>query len=158
MENIEVGKSFRIENLLSLRKKVTRLQANQEILKIQQFLKNKGVKKNGPLINTTFSIEMVDGEQVLDMEFLIPIDKVSELPEEYTLKKELYLANAVFARHVGNPSTLQNVYNKINNYIKQNNLRPIATSYNVNVKEANSAEEINEMVIDIYLPVNPCVL
>lgn len=158
MIKIETGKNFEMKNLLSLRKKMSQKQVNEEIVKMQQFLKENGIKKDGPLTNATYGIEMINGEQVLDMEFLIPLDREVNLPKEYEFKKVIYLANSVYARHIGNPSTLQNTYAEINKYIKENNLQPLAPSYNINIKEANSPLEINDMIIDVYLPVNPCIL
>ncbi|SHH17673.1 DUF5085 family protein [Tepidibacter thalassicus] len=158
MIKIETGKNFKIENLLSLRKKMSQKQVNEEIVKIQQFLKENGIRKDGPLINATYGVEVINGEQILDMEFLIPLDREVNLPKEYKFKKVLYLANSVYARHTGNPATLQNTYAQINKYVKDNNLQPLAPLYNINVKEANSPLEINDMIIDVYLPVNPCIL
>lgn len=152
---IESGKSIRFENLLSLRKKVTQEELNGQMMKIGQFLKEKNLKKNGPIINTTFAVEMKDNKQILDTELSIPVDREIELPAEYTFKKVFNLVNAICIRHTGNPMTLQNTYNDLNKFLTENKLQPITPAYNVTVNDVTDTAKIDEAIVDIYLGVNP---
>ena len=92
------------------------------------------------------------------MEILVPMDKPIELSGEYKLKKVFHLVNAVYARHIGNPNLLQNTYNNMMQYINENELSPITSGYNVNVKELQQGDSMDEMIVDIYIGVNPSVL
>lgn len=130
----------------------------KEMQKIGVYLQKNNSKKAGPLITTTFNIENIDGEQLLDMEILVPIDKEIEVLEKYQFKKKFHLLNAVYARHEGNPKFLQETYNKLMKYIQINNLVQITSAYNVNVKDPTSAEDFDDMVIDIYIGVSPNIL
>ncbi len=55
---IEEGKELKMENVLSLRKKMRQADVQQEMLKIGEFLKKNNIKKNGPIVTATFSVEV----------------------------------------------------------------------------------------------------
>ncbi len=150
MAVIEIGKRLELKNVLSLRKKMTQEDMQKEMAKIGQFFEANGIKKSGYIATTTYSI---DSDGTLDMEILVPMDKIVELPSEYKLKPVFRLVNAVYVRHEGNPSNLQNVYNEMMAYIKENNLQQITTGYNVTVKDFRP-----DTSIDVYMGVSENVL
>ena len=117
MGNIQIGKELKMENILSLRKKMTQEEMQKEMVKIGQFFEANGIKKSGYITTTTYSRYIQDG--TLDMEILVPMDKLVDLPSEYRLKSVFKLVNAVYARHEGNPANLQNVYNEMLAYIRK---------------------------------------
>ena len=158
MTVIETGKSLGLENVLSLRKKMTQPEVQQEMIRIGQYLKEKGIKKNGPVVTATFAMEQVEGQPLLDMETLVPMDKQVDLGGEYRLKKVFHLVNAVYARHEGNPNLLQNTLNQVVQYMRDHGLRQITTAYNVNVKELRSGESPESMVVDVYIGLDPSTL
>lgn len=156
--NVEYGKEFRLQNVLSLRKKMTQQQINEEMIKIGKLLQDNEAKKQGPIVTVTFAIENVNGNQVLDMEILVPIDKKLDLPREYTLKSVFKILNAVYARHTGNPATLQNTYNEMLAFIQQNNLQQITAGYNVQVNDLLPGMTPDDMIVDVYIGVSPNTL
>ena len=158
MTVIETGKSLRLENVLSLRKKMTQPEIQQELMKIRQYFGEKGLKKNGPVVTATFAVEQVDGQPLFDMEVLVPMDKQGELDGEYRLKRVFHLVNAVYARHEGNPNLLQGTLNEMVKYIKVQGLRQITAAYNVSVKELKPGDNFEGMVVDIYIGLDPSTL
>ncbi|WBW97678.1 AraC family transcriptional regulator [Oceanirhabdus sp. W0125-5] len=156
--NIRENQEIKFENLLSFRGKMTQQELTNEMMKIGQVLKDLGVKKNGPIISTTFSVELIDGQQVMDSEFLIPLDKEVELPKEYSFKKVFHLVNALCIRHNGNPNLIQNTYNQLNTFIQENRLQPITSGYNIPVNEVTDPSKLDEVIIDVYIGVNPCII
>lgn len=158
MRIMEVGKEFKIENVLSLRKKMNQAEIQQEMMSIGKFLEQNSLKKNGPIVTATFAIEESDGQPLLDMEILVPIDKPAELSSKYKLKDVFHLMNAVYARHEGNPNSLQNTYNELNQYICEKGLQPITVAYNVNVVDLHAGQSTDDMVVDVYIGVNPSIL
>ena len=155
---IELGRELRIENVLSLRKKVVQNELNTEMGKIVKFLSDNSLRKVGPIITATFAVEAVNGQPLLDMEILVPIDKNIEASGEYHFKKLFHLVNAVYAQHTGNPATLQITYDQMVAYINKNKLQQITAGYNVNVKELQPGMSLDEMIVDVYIGVNPNVL
>ncbi|SHI07908.1 hypothetical protein SAMN02745207_04255, partial [Clostridium grantii DSM 8605] len=103
---------------------MNQMEINQEMQKIGQVIKENNLQKSGPVLNTTFGVEMVAGQQVLDMEILIPVEGEFDIPVGYVLKKEFKLVNALYVRHEGNPMLMQNTYNELNQFIQSNKLQP----------------------------------
>ena len=95
---------------------------------------------------------------VMDVEILLPLDREIAPPEGYVWKPRLLLTNAVVAWHVGSPATMQQSANAINTYILEHHLIPITVGYNVTVKETKTPQELDDMVVDIYVGVSPNVL
>lgn len=154
---IEKNKSIKFESVVSLRKKLNAEEIQTEIMNLAKLLKEHGIPKKGPLITATHGLEVVDGQQVLDMELLVSIDREIELPDKYSFKEVFHLVNAVRVRHEGNLENLQTTYNDLNFYIQQNKLQQITTAYNVNVNDEKVAQG-EEPIIDIYIGVNPSLL
>jgi effector-binding domain-containing protein len=155
---IEKDKSISLVNLLSLRKKMIQEDVNIELDKIKKFFDDNGIKKQGSLVTATFSIELVNGQPLLDMEFLVPMDKKVNLPNEYKLKERFYLVNAIYTRHTGHPNLLKDTYNGLMDYIQKNNLQQITPAYNVQVNELSNGQGIEQLIIDIYIGINPNIL
>jgi len=86
------------------------------------------------------------------------MDKRVELEGEYRVKDLFHLVNAVYARHEGNPATLQGTYNEMMAYMQKNQLQQITVGYNVNVKDMLPGMSIDELVMDVYIGVNLSML
>jgi effector-binding domain-containing protein len=155
---VEQGRELRLENVLSLRKKIAQSEINNEMIKIGKWLNDNGLKKSGPVVTATFAVETVNSQQILDMEILIPIDKPFESSGEYQLKKVFHLVNAVYAQHKSNPASLQNTYNEMIAHMQDNKLQQITAAYNVNVSEMQLGQSLDEMIVDVYIGINPSVL
>lgn len=155
---IEQNQQLIMENVLSFRGKVTQQQIQEEMIKIGEMMQKLGVKQGGPITTATYSVEEDEFGQVMDIEILVPLDRKVELPLEYTFKPIIKLVNALCARHIGDPGLLSNTVNELNNYIIKNNKQVITATYNVTVKDAMRQEEIDDMIIDVYVGCNPCIL
>ena len=155
---IKENQELIMENVLSFRGKVTQQQMQKEMMKIGQVLQKLGVQKNGSITTATYSVEEVYGEQLMDIEILVPLDKQVNLPKEYTLKPIIKIMNALFIRHEGHPGRLHETINRLNDYIFEYNKQVITATYNVTVKDAMNLEELEKMIIDVYVGCNPCIM
>lgn len=144
-----------MENVLSFRGKMTQTQIADRMKEIGAVLNKSGAKKNGSVTTATFAIESNDPSPILDIEILVPLDRKIVLPDSYVWKSHFYLTNAVKLRHAGSPATLQASVNELNAYMEQKRLTPITVGYNITVKEAASQQELDSMIIDIYVGVSP---
>ena len=108
MSSVLEGQELRLTNVLSLRKKLLQTDIQQELMSIGKYIQENNLKKNGPLITTTFSIEQSASMPLLDMEILVPLNQEVNLPSPYVFKKVFHIKNALYARHQGNPQLLQN--------------------------------------------------
>lgn len=146
-----------MENVLSFRGKITQHQMQEKMVKIGRVFQDSGVQKNGPVTTATYTVEQVGVEQLMDIEILVPLDRKAELPKEYTIKPIIKIVNALSIRHEGHPGRLQETINRLNEYILKNEKQVITATYNVTVKDAMKQEELDEMIIDVYVGCNPCI-
>ncbi|MDO5518382.1 MAG: AraC family transcriptional regulator [Clostridium sp.] len=126
--------------------------------KIGQLMQRLGVTCSGPITTATYGIKEGAMEQVMDIELLVPLDRQVELPSGYTFKPLIKLVNAICARHMGHPGLIGETINELNDYIIKHDKQVITATYNVTTKEAESEAEINDMIIDIYVGCNPCIV
>lgn len=154
---IEIGKTLKLENVISMRKKMTQVQVQLELEKLMELMKENGVEPKGPMVSTTYNIEEIGGEQILDMEFILPVDKEVHISKECQFKPLFHLVNAVYKQHVGNPEMLQETYNDLMRFMQEHKLQQITSGYNMNVNEEEVA--LGELPkIDVYIGINPSIL
>ncbi|WP_042337653.1 DUF5085 family protein [Bacillus andreraoultii] len=156
-EGIQKDQSIKYENLVSLRKKLFQEEIQPELIKLAEYMKNKNVQRKGPMISTTYDVEEVDGKQLLDMEFLFPVNQNIDLPEDYRFKPIFHLVHAIYKRHIGAAETLEETYNELHAYMKENQLQQITSGYNININEKEAAAG-KTPIIDVYIGVNPSIL
>lgn len=156
--DIEANRELKMEHVLSVRKKITQEQMAREMHNIQQFIKEHGLTKTGPVTTTTFAIDQSGDKPVMDIEILIPLDRDFATTGDFVCKKCFHLVNAVCIHHIGNPAMLQNSYDELTAYIKQNHLQPITSGYNVTVNDPKPGEPLDNCKVDVYIGVNPSML
>lgn len=155
---IRSNSEIKYEKLLSLRKKMCSSKINIELSTFLQFIQKLKLTKTGPLISATFNYEHINGEEILDTEFLIPVDReITICNQEYRYKPVFHIVNAVSIRHIGSPNTLPSTYEKLGEYIRHNNLQPITAAYNVNINDEQISNG-QEPIIDVYIGINPSSL
>lgn len=147
-----------MRNVLSYRAKMTQQELQAKSQEIEKLLQNSGAQRSAPAVTTTYSVEQGAGGTVMDIEFLVPLDREITAPNGYVWKPHFLLTNALRIRHIGNPATLQNSINELNAYITERRLVPITTGYNVTVKEAKTPQELDNMEIDVYVGISPNLL
>lgn len=156
MSEILKNQKFEINNVLSYREKMLEHKINQRAIMMKNFIKNEGSKCMGSPITATFGINVDNGNRIIDVEILIPVDRKIDHGEEYVLKEQFKLENALMIRHIGNPMLIQESFNELNQYIMDNHLVPITVGYNVTVN--SDAGDIENTEIDIYVGISPNVL
>lgn len=160
MENDKFNKNceYKMENVLSIRKKMTQQEIQKTLSDIGNVIATLGANKNGPLVTSTYAMEQTLTGSILDMEILVPLDKEVTVQEPFIQKPLFHLKYAIHARHEGNPQLLQNTLNQMMAYIKENKLTQITSVYSVNIKELKPGDSMDDMVTDLYIGVNPSVL
>lgn len=156
--DILVNQELRMKNVLSFRKKLSAVALQQETERIGRFIENGGFNKTGPTASVTFAVEEENGEQIFDIEVLIPLEQPFTPPDGCVCKSEFRLLNAVFIRHTGDPARLQESCDKLTAYIQEHELQPITCGYNVTVQEPKTSADIDQMIVDVYIGVNPNIL
>ncbi len=153
--NITEGNTLEMTNVLSYRGKHTQQEISTIMNEIQDIIKNNGASKVGPAVSATFA---VTDNSVMDIEVMVPLDRMITVSEKFKIKPIFRLTNAVKIRHEGSPAGLPNSVAKLMKYISERKLTPITAGYNVTVKEAMNQMDIDNMIVDVYISVSDNIL
>ena len=155
---IKEEQTLEMHNVLSFRAKMTQQELMEKAKELENIMQDNGAQRTGSVVTATFAVEQSARGVVMDMEFLLPLDREIVAPTGFVWKPHFLLTNAVVVRHIGNPSGLQESVNALNAYIAQHRLTPITVGYNVTVKEAKTPLELDDMIVDIYVGISPNLL
>lgn len=154
---IQTNKILAISNVVAFRKEMEEHDIQRELQTFSMYLQAKGVKKVGPTISTTYELKEVDNKNILDIEFLLPINKEIDVVEDYRFIKEFRLTNALYISYTDSLSSIENTYTKMFQYLKDNGLEAVTSFYNVQVNE-NEVNQGASPIVDIYIGINPNTL
>ena len=153
ISEIEKNQSLFLKNVLQIRKKIA---PNNSFLisnEIDNFIEKNGAKKDGNTITITHNVTIENGEQVLDLEMMIPLNKEIEPFQEYNFLSEFSLNNALKVRIEGNPQQMQNAVQRMSEYVKNENLNVTTPLYVVTIKESKTNADIDYMITELYIGV-----
>lgn len=156
--NITENCKLEMENVISFRGKVTQQQMSQIVKEMEQIISENSAEKKGSSATATFAIENNGSQPIMDIEILIPLNKEIHVPSDYKFKPIFRLNNAVKVRHQGNPAMLQNSANELMKYIADHQLTPITTGYNVTVQEPTNQNDVDSLIVDMYVGVSDNIL
>ncbi len=142
-----------LTNVLTYRNKMTQQESAFLTNNINTVLAESGAVQVGSTVTVTHSIEMVEGAPIIDLEIFIPINKAIIPPQNFSFTKEFKIENALKMRICGNPQNMNLAMEKLKEYIDSNGLVPTTSVYTVTVKGATSQEDLENMIIDIYVGV-----
>lgn len=120
------NQSIRFNNLLHFKGKITASQNVDLQAKLVDILKtNEAKNPTNTTINITHKVELIDGNQVLDMELFIHLDKpISNFNnhEGFDYIHELLVENALKLDFKGNQQDLQFSVQRLVNYVNDNKI------------------------------------
>lgn len=152
MLEIKVGEKLEVDSLISFHGKINQNELDEIGRNMEKRIQDAGAKKIGNPITAIYSVE----GSLMDLELLIPVDKVMEDTEGYKFKEKLNIVNAAKLSYKGHPNGLQNACNELNQYIVNNKLHPITVGYNI-TRHAELANPDNTE-IDVYVGISPNIL
>lgn len=158
MGNILEKQTLEMKNVLSYRAKMNPQDLSVAMNKMGHIAKENGATKAGNAATATYSVEVIKGQQVMDIEILVPLDKEISTQGDYVFKPVFKIINALSIRHEGNPVLLQNTINQLNEHVIKNKLQVITATYNVTVKEPTSQADVDQMIVDVYVGISPNIL
>lgn len=83
--NLIEHQTLEMWNVLSYRAKMTQQELQLKSREIEQLLQTTGAKRAGATATTTFSVEQGVNGPVMDVEFLLPLDREISLSAGYVL-------------------------------------------------------------------------
>lgn len=150
---ITENNTLEMKNVVSFRGKVTQQKMEDVMRNFENLIHENKACKTGPTVTATYAVENEFGQSVMDIEVLIPVDKKIATYSDFKFKPLFRLNNAVKIRHEGNPAMLQNSANELMQYINSHDLMPITAGYNVTVREPASQNDVDNMIVDMYVGV-----
>ena len=150
---ITENNTLEMNNVVSFRGKVTQQKMEEVMRNFENLIQENKACKTGPTVTVTYAVENEFGQSVMDIEVLIPLDKKIATYSDFKFKPLFRLNNAVKIRHEGNPAMLQNSANELMQYINSHDLMPITAGYNVTVREPASQNDVDNMIVDMYVGV-----
>jgi hypothetical protein len=148
---IELNKSYKMDNLVTLSCKVKVSELQKVVVDMVKEFKEYTTNNGEYMITTTKSIEVINGEQILDIEILLPVFDLFVPKKPYDIKETIKIANAIYAI-ADDITKLQETMDEINNYIIANRLQAITSAYLVQTKKHNLP------YTEIYIGLNPNIL
>lgn len=144
---------YLVEQVITYRGKVNNKLLNNVMEQLFSAINDAGLKINGSTITAIHSIENDCGDLIIDIEIIVPINGVMTSTDEFVYRDRFEINNALMFRHIGNPQTMNTEMQEFNQYIKNNNFKPVTPFYNVTVRSASSPSEIDNIIMDIYVGV-----
>jgi hypothetical protein len=106
-----------VDGLLSYKTRSTYSKLEKLIRHIADSLEYLNNKQNGNIIFSLRENPGAEDDKVIDLEFLVPVEKAFESNEFYVFKPKLRIENALKVRHVGAYSDLYRTKNAMQAYI-----------------------------------------
>lgn len=149
--DILLNQTYEINNLVTQSGKFRVDEFQKAIINIDNNHKDYVHNNEKYMITTTKSVDIVNNEQILDVEILLPVSYRIPVEEPYQYKSTIKIANALYTK-VEDMTKLQDTLNEVNQYIVVNKLQPITSAYLVQKKQENLP------CIEIYIGLNPNIL
>lgn len=140
--------SYEINNLVTQSGRFSAAEFQKALVEMVNVYKDFAVENGEFMITTTKSLEVIYGEQIMEVEFLLPVSYRIPVGEPYTFKNKLKLSNCLYAK-VTDLTQLQETLNMVNQYILDNKMQPITSAYLVQTKQDNKP------CIEVYIGINP---
>ncbi len=153
-KNISRINEFKVNNLLVCNGQYIQNEVSRLIVRMKQYILRNSANIIGPTISATLGVHNNQTPSLVDLMIMLPIDREIDSCGEFYYVEEFKIENVLKARHNGNPATLNNTINEIKTFMECNNLIPTTVNYNVATKEAMCINDMDSMIIDIYIGVS----
>lgn len=148
--SVEEGQQLILKNILSFRKKLNQQSLIDISKEIDDIVEKNDAKKDGSVVTVTHNVTVENGQQLIDIEMMIPLNKEIVVPNGFVFLKEFLLNDAFKIRIIGSPQQMQDAVQILAEYIQNKNLKPNTPLYVVTVKEAKTQLDIEDMITDLY--------
>lgn len=162
-------RDLKLYNLLSCRKHVHEVEINREFINMATVIRRYKLNQAGGIVTTVHSINEGEGIKVLDIEIMIPVDiensiykgkKMGDLEKNltkmnYRFIESFILEDMLYTTHKGNPELLNASYDKLRKYIVENKFRTCTPIYNVYRNKITSDQSVDDLIIDLFIGVQP---
>lgn len=143
--------TYEINNLVTKSGKYKVSEFQKALVDMVNTFKDFSIANGDYMITATKAVEVIDGEQVMDIELLMPVSYRMPVDEPYAFKNKLKLTNALYIK-LTDITKLQDTLNMMNQHIIDQKLQPVTAAYLVQTKQEN------QPCVEVYIGINPNVL
>ena len=151
MIDFEERHSLDLGAVVSFRGLLTQQESAVKIQEISQTIAEAGAHVAGPFV-TAVHEQVADGRA--GIEIIVPVDRPVDSNGSLEYCDSFRLENCLVARNEGNPDGLTAKIESMRTYVEESGLRPISVGYTVVVRDIQRPEDIDDMVVEFYLPVD----
>jgi hypothetical protein len=127
-----------------------------KIAQIQRETEELGLNVNGWIMSTLRTEGSEHDNELMEIEFLAPVDRKFESTENFKYKSQFKLINAVKMRYEGDIFGIRKSELALNNYLSEHHLEPITHRYFSYIQAPEDSPD--SVIIDVYVGINMNVL
>ncbi len=153
MTEIFVNQTLTLKNVLSYRSIMRVEEVGTVMWQLHRIIKENNASRTGYGITAIHFAEVIEGDEFVDEEIDIPLDREIAVPDNCTFNKEFTIENAVKVRHRGDPQKIIESIEKLVDFLWENKLNSISPLYNAIVNRGRSKDDIDNVIIDLYVKI-----
>jgi len=146
---IHKNKNYVIKNLLRFRGRVTEVELQIVMNRLDKHIISKGAKRTGKLVTAIHVLYLQD--RVSDIELFVAVDKEIASTKEFTFMPALQLESCLMVKYSGSTHLLPSIYTKLYYKAEELNLRILHPFYNVSNGGMNGLWFNTDVETDIYV-------
>lgn len=153
MQKLEVKyKTLKLVNVLCLHIDInnTDLDIDMQVEKMQSYIKTKGTKQLGPLIQYTDTYVNDNSEVDINMSFMLQCSNlITKVEKPYTMEPMIRVTDCMYVHYEGPQDKLKFAYDKVNLEAFESDIKLAAKSYTIFI---TNNEEEETIVADVFVP------
>lgn len=119
-----------------------------QVEQMQSYIRVKGARQIGPLIQYTHASANEHGEVNVDIQLMLQCsNNIHKVEEPYSMESVIRVPNCIYCRYIGPEEGLRFAYDKINLYAFENDIRLKGDSYTIFV---DKNEEEDTLIADVF--------
>ncbi|SFR80971.1 hypothetical protein [Anaeromicropila populeti] len=150
---IEEGYNLFFENVVVYRARLKQEDFQDAIQNVMTQIFNSGAKLEGKMMTVSHDSNWEDGQLVVDIEYILPIDKKIELTGKYKVINGYKFEKFILWKYCGSQDEFQSALCKFNQYLVEEKISPstpMHIAYDTNMIEGKLFKEIKvEAIIGI---------
>lgn len=152
MNKLKLGynKTLKLKNVLCYQIDFTEQDFNFElsITRIQNYIRAKGAKQIGPIIQFIRSFESEKDGIEIEINFMVQCDHLlKQIESPYVMKDTLSVSNCMYCRYIGPEDKLNFAYDKIRLEAFEKDILLKEESYTIYIEK----KDIGEIVADVFM-------